>query len=317
MTFFDAHTDLLSDVTNRRLRGERNVLRRCHLPRLRAGGMEGGIFSVWIDPPFTAAPAARTQQILSCARAELSECREVRLVRSCAEAELPQKDSQIYAFLGAEGLAALGRDYGQIKEYYDAGFRCAGLTWNESNELASGAMSGCGGGLTAAGTQAVRRIQELGMLLDVSHLNDAGFWDVVRLARRPIAATHSNCRALCGAPRNLTDDQLRAVRDTGGIVGLNSYHNFVDADPARQTVERLAEHAAHMIDVCGIDCVGCGFDFCEFLPSDADEPRTEGLADASQVPGLFACLRRMGLRDAELEKLARGNFLRVLRAAVG
>ena len=118
-------------------------------------------------------------------------------------------------------------------------------------------------------------------------------------------------------PRNLTDDQLRAIRDTGGVVGLNAYHEFLHPDRTRQTAEQLARHAAHIIDLCGIESVGCGFDFCEFLPGEETEPRTIGLADSGDVPNFFDCLRRMGLRQDELDAIAYGNFYRVLGEILG
>ena len=153
------------------------------------------------------------------------------------------------------------------------------------------------------------------MVVDVSHLNDGGFRDVVKLAEKPVIAYHSNCRALCDVRRNLTDDQLRASRDTGGVVGLNVYHAFVHADPAKQTAQMLARHAAHIIDVCGVEHLGCGFDFCQYLgPGNDPIPDMTGPA---QAPRLLGALRRMGLREDEVALVARDNWLRVLRTVLG
>ena len=323
MKLFDAHSDIWSDVTVRRLRGERHVLRERHLERLRAGGVEGGIFVIWVDPPFDADPAARTEQIMEAVRAELAEERGVRLVRSWAELEAARTEGTFYILLGIEGLAAVGEDVERIDWYYEFGARHAGLTWNEANALATGVNGDPGRGLTGAGRAAVRKIQEKHMLLDMSPINERSFWDVVDTAAAPIAATHSNCRALCDVPRNLTDEQLRAIRDLKGVVGLNAFNGFVDLDPARQDVEHLARHAAHMVDVMGIEHVGCGFDFFEFLGQDAMgsmtdvSPSTAGLADSSQVPNLFACFERMGMTSAEMEKIAFGNFHSLIRRVIG
>lgn len=158
------------------------------------------------------------------------------------------------------------------------------MTWNEANDLGAGALSGKDYGLTDLGRETVRRMQEKGMLLDVSHLNDAGFWDVVKITKKPFIASHSNSHAMCGVLRNLTDDQLRAIRDINGVVGLNAFNIFIDDDPKNQTVERLAEHAAHMIDVMGIDHVGCGFDFFEFI----DNPDTMGTMTIRAAPHQWA-----------------------------
>lgn len=148
------------------------------------------------------------------------------------------------------------------------------------------------------------------MLVDVSHLSDGSFADVIRLAHGPVIASHSNCRALCDVRRNLTDDQLRAIRDTGGVVGVNAFHGFVHQDPERQTAEMLARHAAHMADVMGVEHVACGFDFCHFMGPGNEGAR--GLEDASQAGTLFFWLEKMGMSRRERELVARENFLRVL-----
>ena len=314
--YFDAHADIWYDVARRRLAGEKQVFRDRHLQRFRDGAVEGGVFAFWIGPPFEGAQG--TRQMMACAAEELSESRELQLVRQCAEIQEAKAAGKIYALMDAEGLAAIGSDPAGVDGYYEFGVRIASLTWNEANALGAGALSGCGDGLTAAGKETVRRMERSGMLLDVSHLNEAGFWDAARLSKGPFIASHSNARALCDVPRNLTDDQLRALRDAGGVVGLNAFCRFVDRDPERRTAERLAEHAAHMIDVAGIDHVGCGFDFCEYLdPSDSEREATRGLQDCSEIPNLFACFRRMGMSPEDQEKIARGNFLRVLRDTVG
>lgn len=316
---FDAHSDIWSDVTVRRLAGETGVFRRRHLARMKKGGVEGSMFVIWVDPPYDRDYPARTKQIMDAAAAEIAECRELRIVHSCGEMARAEADGVFYVFLGIEGMAAMGKDLTMIDRYYDFGCRHAILTWNEANALGAGALSGQDYGLTALGKTAVRRMQDKGMLLDVSHLNEAGFWDLAKVTEKPFIASHSNARALCNVPRNLTDDQLRAIRDVGGVVGLNAFSCFIDGDPAKRTVARLAEHAAHMIDLMGIDCVGCGFDFCEFLEDreTADRPSTAGLEDCSQIPNLFACFEKMGMTPAEREKIARLNFQRVIQATVG
>jgi len=321
---FDAHSDILNDVTRRRLNGETEILSSCHLPRLKKGGVEGSVFVIWVDPPYTEDYLARTKQIISCARAEIESCEEVRLVTTYDKMQQAASDGKFYIFAGVEGMAAIGEDLDKIDMYYDFGCRDAMLTWNEANQLAAGANSGEDYGLTDLGKRAVRRMQEKHMLLDVSHLNEAGFWDMVNLARGPITASHSNCRALCDVPRNLTDDQLRAIRDLDGVVGLNSFNILIDSDPAAQSVETLARHADHMINVMGIDHVGCGFDFCEFLTDYAMSTMTDnpdsapiGMKDASEIPNLFACFEKMGMTKEEMDKIARRNFQDLLRRVIG
>ena len=222
--FFDAHSEIWCDVTTRRLRGETDILRKHHLPRLRKGGVEGSILVIWVDPPYDKDYVKRTQQIMTCVDAEVKECDEIQIVHTYDEMMQANKAGKIYIFKGIEGLAAIGEDLSKIDKYYDFGCRHAMLTWNEANALGAGALSGQSYGLTAAGKEAAKLIQAKGMLLDVSHLNDAGFWDIVKLAKKPIVASHSNSRVMCDVPRNLTDDQLRAIRDLDGVVGLNSFN---------------------------------------------------------------------------------------------
>lgn len=148
------------------------------------------------------------------------------------------------------------------------------------------------------------------MVVDVSHLNDGGFWDVMDLAAGPVIASHSNCRALCDVRRNLSDNQLRRIRDTGGVVGLNAFHGFVHAEPRQQTARTLALHAVHMAEVMGVEHVGCGFDFCEFMGPGNEG--AEGLESAAHIRNLFYWLEKLGMNRQELEMIARGNFLRVL-----
>ena len=322
--YFDAHSDIWTDVTMRRLKGETDILRKHHLPRLRKGGVEGSIFVIWVDPPYDVDHVKRTKEIMACAQAEVEECDEIRIVHNYAEMMQAIADGKIYVFHGIEGLAAIGDDVAKIDEYYDFGCRHAILTWNEYNALGAGALSGKDYGLTAAGKKAARIVQDKGMILDVSHLNEPGFWDVVSLATKPIIASHSNCKALCDVLRNLTDDQLRAIRDLDGCVGLNSFNIFIDHNPAEQTVENLARHAAHMIDVMGIDHVGCGFDFFEFVSADCmstmtdtGDPCTKGLHDASEIPNLFKCFEKMGMTKEEMEKIGRLNFQKIVKKCIG
>ena len=313
--FFDAHSDIWTDVTIRRMAGEQQVLERRHLPRLRRGGCEGTVLALWVDQPHRA--AARTEEMLACLQAEAAESRAFRIVRTVEEARQARAAGVFYAFLGVEGMAAIGEDVSRIDRYYDCGVRLAMLTWNEANALAAGAVSGQQGGLTAAGRRAVDRIRDLGMVLDVSHLNEAGFREALERYGGPIVASHSNCRALCDVPRNLTDDQLRAIGASGGVVGVNVYRRFVSPDPERQTAEMLARHAAHMAEVMGVEHVGCGFDFCEFLPRGSTAENLRDLPDCSEAGRFFRCLKDLGMSSRERELIARENFLRLFERVVG
>ena len=210
---FDGHSDLLYDVTRRRLAGETQVLERHHRRRLDRGGVEGLVLALWTSPeadtfwrtiPGMEGGWARTERMMEDARAELAESPWLAAVRTAGEAEAARQAGKTYAFFAVEGMAALGEDLTGIDRYANFGVRIGMLTWNETNALAAGAGGDPAAPLTALGRQAVARMQERGMVVDVSHLNDGGFADVIRLTRGPVIASHSNCRALCDVRRNLT-----------------------------------------------------------------------------------------------------------------
>ena len=318
----DAHSDLLYDVTRRRLLGEKRVLERCHLARLRRGGVEGMVLALWTDRghgetfwervPGAESAAGRTEIMCKATRAEFAESPWLAVVRTAGEAEAARAAGKLYAFLAVEGMDAIGTDLEGIDRYADFGVRLGMLTWNGENALAAGAGCDPDRGLTDLGRRVVRRMRERGMILDVSHLNRRGFWDALEVSEGAVLASHSNCAALCDVPRNLTDEQLRAIRDCGGVVGVNSFHGFVHREARQQTVETLALHAAHMAEVMGPEHVICGFDFCHFM-----EPGNEsaaGIEDAGQAGVFLRCLEKLGMSEAEREGIARDNFLRFMGA---
>ena len=285
MMIFDGHADLLYDVTKWRQAGEDRVFERRHLPRLQAGQIGGLGLSIWTtveqDSIWSAHPDwdgwRRTEEMMACAREELAECPWLALVRTAAEARKAQTEGKLFAFLSVEGMEPVG----------------------DPDK-----------GLTALGREAVRRMQRLNILPDVSHTSDRSFWDIMDLAEGPVIASHSNCRALCDVRRNLTDEQLRAIRDTGGVVGVNVSHDFVHKEPRQQTAAMLARHAAHMAEVMGPEHVACGFDFCEYFGPGYEG--CEGMEDCGQAQNFIFELERIGFSEAERQAIASENLLRVL-----
>ena len=304
----DAHCDFLYGMVNRgysidSLTGEQTV----YLPYLSKGGVALQFFAAWIDSKLR---VPYLQQCMDMVDAYY------RMLDEHSDMFCPLSDhfnpscGKIATVLTIEGGEAIEGCLSNLRIFHRLGVRAMSLTWNESNALAAGAGGDPQAGLTEAGRRAVRRMGELGMVVDVSHLNDGGFWDVMDLAAGPVIASHSNCRALCDVRRNLSDDQLRRIRDTGGVVGLNAFHGFVHAEPRQQTARTLALHAVHMAEVMGVEHVGCGFDFCEFMGPGNEG--AEGLESAAHIRNLFYWLEKLGMNRQELEMVARGNFLRVL-----
>lgn len=202
----------------------------------------------------------------------------------------------------------------RLKEYHDMGVRALSLTWNSYNCFGAPNSKDpilMHDGLTEWGKTAVRYMQELGILVDVSHLSEGGFWDVYNLVDKPFVATHSNARAIAPHQRNLSDDQLRALAAKGGCAGINFGPDFLNADPTdpNQTAERMAEMAQYMVNVAGIDTVAIGSDF------DGIHGNLE--IDSCDKMGLLEeALRKKGFSDDDIEKIFYKNVLRVMKAAV-
>lgn len=321
---FDGHSDIWADVTIRRLNGEKNILIDHHMERLRKGQIEGGIFVIWVDPPFSGSPLQRNRQTMKAIGQTVLESDAYTIARNYEEITAAKEAGQFYIVVGVEGLSGIGEDVDLIDGFYDFGARHASLTWNEENALASGVRGNPDRGLTEAGKRAVRRIQELGMILDVSHLNDRSFWDVARMTEKPIVASHSNARTLSGVPRNLTDDQLLEIRDSKGLVGLNAFNHFVNTETEKQTLDSLVKHCVYIADKIGVEHLGFGFDFFEFLESESTKsyssqahPWIQGLEDCTKAPNLVEALRKEGFSQEELEGIKYKNWHRIIKTIVG
>lgn len=207
-------------------------------------------------------------------------------------------EGKIAALLSAEGPEIIGCDPDRLPWLKNQGFCMTTLTWNADNSLAG--MHGSDKGLSDRGRIFVRTAQELDVLIDVSHLSEASFWDLINVTQKPILASHSNCRALQDVTRNLTDDQLRAISETGGTVGLNLYVPFL-GDRADYTV--LREHVEHMLSLCGENHVALGGDLdgCDELP--------DGFDDLSSYAGFHDYLCKSGYSEELLDKIFYQNLL--------
>ena len=198
----------------------------------------------------------------------------------------------------------------KLERYYNMGVRVIGLTWNQENCFGapnSRDAAIMAKGLTDFGKDAIARMNELGMGVDVSHLSDGGFWDVARLTKKPFFATHSNCRSLNPHPRSMTDEMIRALADKGGVMGVNFCPSFLvqDTENNRATCDMLTAQLRHMIRVGGEDCAAIGTDF------DGMNGELE-IASADQMPKLFTALDRAGFTSREIEKIAFMNAERVM-----
>jgi membrane dipeptidase len=319
---FDLHTDLLSKLLEEPLasfaegRGEGDF-RHYDLARMRAGSVGAVVWALYTRDDRDEHPVVRTLRMIDIAeRLAAAHPQDLVLARRAGDVERARAEGKVAAVLSIEnGVACLDR-IELLRTYHRLGVRAVGLTWNGRNAIADGCgEEDAGGGLTAFGRAVVGEMARLGMIVDVSHLSEAGFWDVAsRLEGRPFIASHSNARALCDHRRNLRDEQVRAVAKAGGVVGVNFWPPFVKAGAGRggATLDDVAAHVLALAERAGaVDhvAIGADYDGIDYAPS--------GLEDPSRFPALAEALLARGLSEPDVEKVFFGNFLRVFRAVCG
>lgn len=313
---FDGHCDTLQAV----LRGERRLDERSSeghldLPRMREGGVTAQIFAICLGSECLPSGAVKqTLRMLDACYRELADNPDsLTLATSAADIERAKEEGKVAAVLGLEGAEALEGDLGVLRMFYRLGVRNIGLTWNRRNQAADGLDEArTGGGLTTFGVELVRKMNRLGIMIDVAHLAPAGVRDVLELSEAPVIASHTNAYALCPHRRNLMDERLEAIAAKGGVVGVTFVPGFVAENKEEASLERLVDHIDHIAKVAGIDHVGLGSDFDGF----GDQPMS-GLEDVTKLPNITAGLLGRGYSADEVKKILGGNLLRVFREAVG
>ncbi|MEX2031870.1 MAG: dipeptidase [Dehalococcoidia bacterium] len=327
----DCHHDLLLLVARDRLYGDRDSFRRRWIPSLRSGGVDVQVLPVFVEPEFPAEAALRRTLLLIAYLFEEVEANpdEVDLCLEGADIDRAIAEGKIAIILALEGSHAIGGDVELVRVFYRLGVRMASFSWFGRSLLADGSGEGVtGGGLTAAGVEALQELERLGIVMDVSHLSDAGVEHVLSIAARPVVASHSSARSVIDHHRNLTDDQIRGIAGTGGVIGINLFPLFID--PKRPTIDRVVDHLEHVGSIAGFDHVGIGTDFVrelydEKLPRhrsmkvDGFDVRTtlEGLAAPADLPHLTERMSARGFSEEHIRKVLGMNFLRVFRDVVG
>ena len=308
----------------------------------KSGGFAGGLFACFVPPdgprnagfaltaegyevampppPGLADARRQTDAMLACAHRLASALPgQVRLCRTVGEIRASMAQGAIAMVLHLEGAEAISADLDGLERCHNMGVRSIGPVWSRPNHFGAGApfrypgTPDTGPGLTDAGFALVRACNELGVMLDASHLNAAGFWDLARTSRAPLVATHSNAHAVCPVPRNLTDDQLRAIRDSGGVVGVSLSVSELRPDGHNQAATPLdvvLRHMDHLLGVLGPDGVALGSDFDGALVPEA-------VGNAAGLPRLVAAMAGHGYDAGLLERLCRGNWLAALERTWG
>ena len=343
---FDGHNDVLlrlwkrggADATRAFLDGEGKG--QLDLPMAQQGGFAGGMFAMFVPSPERSAGAqdkasppptageARTPPLVELEpaqraiftmlslllRIEQESQGRVRICRSVADIERAIADGAMAPVIHIEGAEAIDANFELLHVLHAAGLRSLGPVWSRPNAFGHGVPFVCpsspdtGPGLTDLGKELIRTCNRLRIMIDLSHLNERGFWDVAALSDAPLVATHSNVHAISPHSRNLIDKQLDAIRESGGMVGVNFAVSFLRPDGRHEAdtpLDLLVDHLAHLIDRVGEDGVSLGSDF-----DGAKMPAT--LANAAMLPNLVTAMRERQFGEALIEKVCWRNWLRVL-----
>lgn len=320
---FDGHSDLWVDITNKRnIDGKEGAFRKYHLQNLKKGNVNSGIFVFWADPPFDKTPKKRIDEMIDAALEEINVSKDIiRLIKKHEDFN-PIDNNYIQMLLGMEGLSHIGNDIDLINYYSEIGVRHASLTWNEENELATGSRGNFDRGLTKYGKKAVERIEQLGMILDVSHLNEKSFWDVASYATKPFIASHSNSRFICDDRRNLSDTQIKEIAKSGGLIGMNSFRSFVSKEKENQNVYGMVKHIKHVAELVGIEYISFGFDYCDYIDNETlssfaenfnDLPGIDGLNEVCETNNIISEMKKNGFTENEIELISYGNYGRIIK----
>lgn len=302
----DGHADsILGVLDGKRRLSERSDLGHIDWERALEAGVTCTVQAAWPKPDYYPVAPKRVGEAID---AQLEEIERggprVRLALTARDIREAHQNRQLAVLLNIEGAEGIQGSLALLRNYYRLGVRMMGLVWNHRNEVADGTDEyGLEGGLSKFGREVVREMNRLGMLIDLAHMPPKGFFDVLELSEQPVLFTHGNCHALWAHPRNLTDEQIRALAAKGSVFGISFVNTFMNKESA--TLTTVADHIDHVVQVLGnADHVAYGSDFDGCTPP-------PGLEDVTKLPDLTAELLRRGYSTADMAKILGGNYLRV------
>lgn len=302
MKIFDLHADIGMDVLSKKLKGEQDILKTYHLDKLELGDILG----VGMACFFEGHENWQTAQTMVRALREELEMNQARL-HFYKGGSL--SENCLNAMITIEGMCFIEKEpEAHLTWLYEQGARIGSLCWNDENALATGVKGNPLRGLSTLGKRAIQHMNRLNMIIDVSHTNEKSFWDVLETSSKPVIATHSNTRHLSNVDRNLTEQQIKALIQKEGLIGLVAARWFVSKDESNQTANQLALHAAHIKALGGIDHLAIGFDYMDFLEGNYGRASmASDLQDASESQNLIQALRNVGFSEEEIKKVAWDN----------
>lgn len=303
MQIIDTHCDALYQLQkNRKLNFRTSPQLQTNLKRLKAGNVKVQFFAIFLDPktPSDQAWERTLEQIEIFQQEVLSNNEEIKQIKKWEEI-YHLKENEIGAVLTLEGAESFGNDRRKLQQLYDYGVLSIGLTWNHANLCADGVGELRGAGLTSLGKEVIAANNKRQVLTDVSHLSERGFWDTLEIADY-VFASHSNAWKICPHPRNLKDEQLKALFQKGGHIHLVFYPSFIKEKEKKITIEHLIDHIDHICSIGGINHIGFGSDF------DGIDEFVHGLDNAAKYPYLIETLLKY-YSEEQVRKFAYGNFL--------
>ncbi len=343
---FDGHNDVLLRLWENSRNGDDPIREfidgtptgHIDAPRSRKGGLAGGICAIYVpsghhielgkpdanghydtplSPPLQRSPSLDIAVEIAAIALRLEEAGAWKLCRNGRELDAALNSDTFAAVLHMEGCEAIDADLDALELFYAVGLRSLGPVWSRNNIFGHGVpfsypMSpDTGPGLTEAGKRLVKACNRKGILIDLAHITQKGFWDVAGLSDQPLIASHSNAHTLTPVARNLTDKQMDAIRESKGLAGLNYATTMLRADgkeDANTPMSDMVRHIDYMVERMGIDCVALGSDYDgATIPAE--------ISDAAGTQNLVTALQNAGYNDEELAKLCRGNWIRVLKQA--
>lgn len=353
MFILDSHCDTPSQILRLRDLSVDNEYSHVDFPKLKRGGVDGAFFALYVPASLDTEEAyAYSQRLLDAVHSTINQNpAAVRLAVSEQDAKKNQAEGVFSMFLGLENGSPVGGSMDRLHAFYDAGVRYMTLCHSRDNQICDScaSVSGRWGGLSPFGKEVIAEMNRIGMLVDVSHISDAAFYDVIRCSRKPVVATHSCCRALSDHPRNMTDDMIRALASEGGVIQINFYPLFLDvdfrnilsasgimdygeaveeefikdpSDPDKRAAWNEVQKALNELQRPSFKLIADHIDHVVSLVgiehvgigSDYDgiEVTPDGMEDISMMPRIFDELRSRGYSEADLAKIASENIFRIL-----
>jgi membrane dipeptidase len=323
----DLHFDLLIDLYEKRDRP--GILASHFLPEFKAGGIGVLGVAIYIEDRYLAELGLRVAlDQVARLHAEVEQAEQFAICKTFAQIEQARAANKIVLLITMEGVEPLGEDLNLLRAFYELGVRSVGLTHARRNAAGSGGIFKPSGsprdGLTNFGRDVVRECERLGIVIDLAHINPKGFEDIVDLTSKPLVVSHTNVRKFYDIERNISDEQIEIIGQRGGVIGVNAI--LVSPIPETSTIDRYVDHIEHVIGLAGIAGVGVGFDFCEYLLQQLpDKVRNElaaklttphfipDLTNHSHARNLTRRLIERGFSDEDVEKILRGNWLRIFK----